>query len=71
MSEDELIGLIRRNAEADASYAPYCCRCATMARMRQVERFLWKCMECGAKHDERTREERQASPYYSNPTFES
>ena len=44
--------LIRRNAEKDPDYAPYCLRCSRGSRMRQLERFLWWC-PCGARHDER------------------
>lgn len=43
---------IRAKAEDDPSYAPYCLRCSSLARMTKVEDFYWVC-QCGAKHDER------------------
>lgn len=44
--------IIRRNAEKDPSYAPYCGRCDGLQRMRKIEPFLWD-HHCGAVHDER------------------
>ncbi len=46
---------IRKNAEKDPLYAPYCLRCATMDRMVVIERFIWKCA-CGATHDARAKQ---------------
>lgn len=45
---------MRINAEADPGYAPYCLRCTAWPRMQAVERFYWRCRNCGAEHDERT-----------------
>lgn len=44
--------IMRRNAEKDPSYCPYCMRCDGLVRMKKVEPFLWAC-SCGAIHDER------------------
>lgn len=41
------------NAQADANYRPYCIACSTMSRMTILEPLLWKCLKCGAMHDER------------------
>ncbi len=46
---------VRINAEKDPAYAPYCLRCNTMARMKKIEPFYWRC-DCGAEHDERAKE---------------
>jgi hypothetical protein len=40
------------NHIADPTYAPYCCRCTGLHRMKVVEPFLWE-HSCGAIHDER------------------
>lgn len=43
---------VRRNAELDPTYNPYCMRCSGLIRMQRVERFYWRCAVCGAEHDE-------------------
>lgn len=53
---------VRRNAELDSWYAPYCLACRSMARMAEVSRFFWRCTECGAEHDERTADEMLGAP---------
>lgn len=45
--------IIVLNRIADPAYAPYCCRCPGLSRMREVEPFLWEHDACGAVHDER------------------
>jgi hypothetical protein len=44
--------IIRKNAEEDPNYRPYCLRCPVLVRMHKVEDFYWQC-RCGAEHDER------------------
>ena len=44
--------IMRKNAEKDPDYCPYCLRCSGLIRMKKVEPFLWRC-KCGAEHDER------------------
>lgn len=51
--ETENKSVVRRNAEKDANYNPYCMRCSGPVRMRKIEPMLWRC-QCGAVHDERT-----------------
>lgn len=43
---------VRKIAENDPNYCPYCMRCRGLVRMKKVEDFFWKC-DCGAIHDER------------------
>ena len=43
---------MRKIAENDPNYCPYCMRCRGLVRMKKVEDFFWKC-DCGAIHDER------------------
>lgn len=46
--------IVRRNAEADPNYCPYCLRCNGLVRMKKTEKpLVWKC-DCGAVHDEST-----------------
>lgn len=47
---------VRLNAEADPTYAPYCLRCSTTARMQKHGEMLWVCLCCGAEHDESRRD---------------
>lgn len=44
--------IIVLNRFFDPAYAPYCCRCPGLSRMREVEPYLWE-HDCGAIHDER------------------
>lgn len=44
---------VRRNAEQDPTYSPYCLRCRSMERLQIVEPFFWRCEFCNAEHDER------------------
>lgn len=44
--------IIVLNRIHDPRYAPYCMRCPGIARMTEVEPFLWE-HDCGAIHDER------------------
>lgn len=46
------ISIIRKNAEKDPYYCPYCMNCRGNVRMTKKADFLWKC-KCGAVHDER------------------
>lgn len=43
--------LVRKNAEADPNYCPYCMRCSGLVRMRKVGHMHWRC-DCGAEHIE-------------------
>jgi len=52
LADDGFRNLVRRNAERDPTYSPYCLRCTSMARMTRAEPFLWRCA-CGAVHDAR------------------
>jgi hypothetical protein len=54
--------IVRRNAEEDPSYCPYCMRCQGLVRMKKTDvPFLWRC-SCGAIGDDRTPEEIAARP---------
>ncbi len=44
---------VRRNAELDGNYAPYCMRCPRLVRMEKTAPFFWGCAQCGAQCDER------------------
>jgi hypothetical protein len=52
MADKAKDAIIVLNRIADPAYAPYCCRCPGLSRMREVEPFLWE-HDCGAIHDER------------------
>lgn len=47
------MSIILRNALRDPNYAPYCAPCPGLVRMKKVEPFLWRCVKCGAIHDEK------------------
>lgn len=46
---------VRRNAEKDQNYNPYCMRCRGLVRMKKVAAFFWRCSDprCEAQCDER------------------